>query len=496
MFLLKPPVLRTFFAMTCLTLSSVSLAQNFQAFGSNTNTQAYLEVPEIGAGTSLISQQQEQLIGEKVLRQVRGQLPLLQDPWLEEEISQLFKHIYSQANLGQPLALILIRDDQINAFAVPGGVFAMNTGLLTSARNLDEVAGVIAHEIAHVSQRHYSRSKEAFKGQSLLSLAGLLAGIVVATQAPDVGTAVMLGSQAALMDQQLTYSRNQEREADRVGMQYMSIAGYNPISMADFFETMYRSSSRISYLPDFWLTHPLTTERMSEARLRARQYPTVNNNSLVQQQKFELMRWRAAVLSGVATTAQLQSLASRNHAVQLALATYYIRQSQFKEAKQLLDQIKPTEVEADLYQITQAEYYKAQGQYQQALDLILPKYRVAPESKVWAIWIADLNILLQQSEAAFKILTSLSQRFPRDPMIWQLMQKAENVRSTPLTAINVLRYKSESQFWHGNEEEAIKGLLHAERLAQQLPQQHKSEFLTEKIKARLLDMQASKQLKL
>jgi predicted Zn-dependent protease len=146
-----------------------------------------------------------------------------------------FSSILSQTQLGQPIGLVVINDPQINAFAVPGGLFALNAGLITNANNMDEVAGVMAHEIAHVTQRHYSRSQEAFKGQGLLALAGILVGALVASQADgDVGSAVMVGTQAALMDKQLSYSRNQEREADRIGMQYMYSAGYNPQSMADF----------------------------------------------------------------------------------------------------------------------------------------------------------------------------------------------------------------------------------------------------------------------
>ncbi|MFB0982716.1 MAG: M48 family metallopeptidase, partial [Acinetobacter towneri] len=99
---------------------------------------------------------------------------------------------------------------------------------------------------------------------------------------------VMMGSQAALMDQQLTYSRNQEREADRIGMQYMYSAGYNPQSMADFFEVMHRTTSRVSFLPDFWFTHPLTTERMSEARLRANQLPPVPTS--LRDEDFEILK--------------------------------------------------------------------------------------------------------------------------------------------------------------------------------------------------------------
>ena len=192
-------------------------------------------VPEIGSGVGLLDQQKERAIGEKVYREVHRQLPVTQNPWLEDRLTSAFSHILSQTQLSQPVGLLLINDAQINAFAVPGGLFALNAGLINSARNMDEVAGVMAHEIAHVSQRHYSRSQEAFKGQGLLSLAGILVGALVASQADgDVGAAVMMGSQAALMDKQLTYSRNQEREADRIGMQYMYRAGYNPQSMADF----------------------------------------------------------------------------------------------------------------------------------------------------------------------------------------------------------------------------------------------------------------------
>ncbi|MFS1585165.1 M48 family metalloprotease, partial [Acinetobacter radioresistens] len=196
-----------------------------------------VEVPDIGGGVGLIDQQQERFIGEKVYREVHKQMPVMQNPWLEDQLYSIFTRILSQTQAGQPIGLVLIKDSQINAFAVPGGLFAINTGMVTSARNIDEVAGVMAHEIAHVTQRHYSRSKEAFKGQGLLALAGVLVGAAIASQADgEAGTAVMLGTQAALMDKQLTYSRNQEREADRIGMQYMYSAGYNPQGMADFFE--------------------------------------------------------------------------------------------------------------------------------------------------------------------------------------------------------------------------------------------------------------------
>ena len=450
----------------------------------------YLDVPEISGGVGFLSQQQEKAIGERMLRAVRKQLPVIEDAWLEQEIAGIFGHIYSQTNLGQPLATVIVGDQQINAFAVPGGMFAINAGVITSSKNIDEVAGVIAHEVAHVSQRHYSRSREAMRGQTLLSLLGMMAGVALASQTSDAGAAVMLGSQVALMDKRLTYSRNQEREADRVGMQYMSIAGYNPISMADFFETMHRSTTSVSYLPEFWLTHPLTSERMSESRLRARQFPVAHPTS-DQQQSFEMIRWRVAVLSDYADINQLKTLASRNVGAALALATHYIRQSKFTAAKQILDQVKPNSVQEKLYALTWADYYAGQGQSVQALEVILPHYLIAPENKVLALAMANAYRINKQSQKALDILRPLSVKHPTDPKVWQALYQNELIRDYPLKDIYVLMYKAELQFWTGDEEAALITLLHANRLVDR----QSNELVKAKVKARLAEMQEARHFK-
>ena len=462
----------------------------------------YLDIPEIGSGVGLISRNEEQRIGEKVLREVRAKLPVLQDAWLEDELNYIFSGVYGQSGLGAPIALVVVRDKQINAFAVPGGLFAINAGLISSAKNMDEVAGVMAHEVAHVTQRHYSRSKEDFKGQGLLTLAGILAGIAVASQSPDAGAAVMLGSQAAMLDRQLSYSREQEREADRVGMQYMAIAGYNPESMADFFETMHRQTSQLSFLPDFWLTHPLTADRMSEARLRARQYDYKSTNYTLnhkntQQVLFEIIRWRVAVLSGYVNLTQLRSLAPRSHGAALALAHYYIEQSQYGDAKKLLESVKPNAVEKTLYQLTWSDWYKANVQYQQALDAVLSLYRVMPEHRALAMQVAEIYILQGNGDQAHQILNRLSQSNPRDVAVWQALQRAENVRSKTainqeFQTINSLRYRAEAQFWSGEEENAIKSLLHAQRLIKE----KNNVSLKAKIESRLKYMQDARALRI
>ncbi len=448
------------------------------------------DVPEITSGVGLIDQQNERFIGEQVFREVQQQMPVLQDPWLEDQFLYVFSRVLSQTQLGQPIGVLLINDPQINAFAVPGGLFALNTGLITSARNMDEVAGVIAHEVAHVSQRHYSRSKEAFKGQGLLALAGVLVGAALATQADgDAGTAIMLGSQAALMDQQLTYSRNQEREADRIGMQYMYAAGYNPESMADFFEIMQRSTSRVSFLPDFWLTHPLTTERMSEARLRAQQLSKVH--SAPDDLDFAILKWYTAVVTNQATESQLKALAANNSAGQLALATFYVKRGEYAEAQQMLNQARQGLKQHHLITLLQIDIYLGQNQLAQAYQSISVQQRIMPENRALAFKFAEVLIRQQQAEQAQSLLQGFTQKNPQDIVAWHLLQQTAALqRQSPLHTVNVLRYRAEAEYWSGQEETAIKSLLHAQRLAKN------NMAMSATIDNRLKQMQRERQMKI
>ncbi|WP_442892281.1 M48 family metalloprotease [Acinetobacter sp. 102] len=449
------------------------------------------EVPEIGSGIGLLDQQKEKFIGEKVYREVHRQMPTVQDAWLEDQFLQVFSGILSQTQLGQPIGLVIIKDPQINAFAVPGGLFALNTGLITSAKNMDEIAGVMAHEIAHVAQRHYSRSQEAFKGQGLLALAGILVGAAIASQADgNAGAAVMMGTQAALMDKQLSYSRNQEREADRIGMQFMYAAGYNPQSMADYFETMHRATSRVSFLPDFWFTHPLTTERMSEARLRANQLPKVK--SKIYDLDFEILKLYTLVVSSQATELQLQSLANqKNTAAQLALSKFYLEQGDYAQAQANLDLVKPKLKNHVLIPLIQTDIYLGQNKLDQAYATINPIQKTMPENRALSYKLAEVLIRQGQVAQAQTLVQRFIHKNQRDIEGWQLLQQATNLdKSSPLQAVNVLGYRAEAEYWSGYEENAIKSMLHAQRLAKG------NLAMSAKIDARLKQMQDERRMRL
>ena len=456
-----------------------------------TQNMGQTEVPDIGSGIGLLDQQKEKLIGEKVYREVHRQMPTIQDAWLEDQFLQIFSGILSQTQLGQPIGLVIIKDPQINAFAVPGGLFALNTGLITSAKNLDEIAGVMAHEIAHVAQRHYSRSQEAFKGQGLLALAGIIVGAAIASQADsDVGSAVMLGTQAALMDKQLSYSRNQEREADRIGMQFMYAAGYNPQSMADYFETMHRATSRVSFLPDFWLTHPLTTERMSEARLRANQLPQVR--SKIYDLDFDILKWYTQVVSNQATEIQLQALANRkNIAGLLALSKFYLMQGDYTQAQSNLDLVKIKLKSHILIPLIQTDIYLGQNKFDQAYDSIGSLQKTMPENRALSYKLAEVLIGQGKIDQAQTLVQRFIRKNQRDIEGWQLLQQATNLdKSSPLQAVNVLCYRAEAEYWSGYEENAIKSMLHAQRLAKG------NLAMSAKIDSRLKQMQDDRRMKI
>ena len=456
-----------------------------------TQNMGQTEVPDIGSGIGLLDQQKEKLIGEKVYREVHRQMPTIQDAWLEDQFLQIFSGILSQTQLGQPIGLVIIKDPQINAFAVPGGLFALNTGLITSAKNLDEIAGVMAHEIAHVAQRHYSRSQEAFKGQGLLALAGIIVGAAIASQADsDVGSAVMLGTQAALMDKQLSYSRNQEREADRIGMQFMYAAGYNPQSMADYFETMHRATSRVSFLPDFWLTHPLTTERMSEARLRANQLPQVR--SKIYDLDFDILKWYTQVVSNQATEIQLQALANRkNIAGLLALSKFYLMQGDYTQAQSNLDLVKVKLKSHILVPLIQTDIYLGQNKFDQAYDSISSLQKTMPENRALSYKLAEVLIGQGKIDQAQTLVQRFIRKNQRDIQGWQLLQQATNLdKSSPLQAVNVLCYRAEAEYWSGYEENAIKSMLHAQRLAKG------NLAMSAKIESRLKQMQDDRRMKI
>jgi len=238
-------------------------------------------LPDIGssAGT-LISPAEQERYGAMLLSQLRHYGYTLDDPLVEGWLEQMGARLAATSDRpGQPFTFFLLKDRKINAFATLGGYIGLNAGLVLEARREDEVAAVLAHEIAHVTQLHVLRGVERAQRDSIPILLAMLGAIAVAQSAG--GSSAGEASQAALavgmglmQQRQIDYTRSNESEADRIGIQTLARGGYEPEAMADFFERMLaagRGNSGGYQAPDFLRTHPVTTTRIGEARQRVGQ---------------------------------------------------------------------------------------------------------------------------------------------------------------------------------------------------------------------------------
>lgn len=239
-------------------------------------------LPDIGSSAAaLISPAQERAYARQMLGEMRRYGLLLEDPLLAEWLQSLGHRLAAHSDRPeQPFSFFFVRSRDINAFATLGGYIGMNAGLVLTAETEDEVAAVLAHEISHATQRHIVRSVESAQRDSLPILLGMLGALAAASasdsnSAGDASQAAIAGGLALMQQRQINYTRANEHEADRVGIQILARAGFEPVAMADFFSRMQRATrSQGDAVPDFLRTHPVTTTRISEAKDRARELST------------------------------------------------------------------------------------------------------------------------------------------------------------------------------------------------------------------------------
>jgi len=243
------------------------------------------DLPDIGSpASSALSQEDEYRIGLQVVRQLRDEGQIIEDPEATEYLNSLGSRIVAQAtgDSAQKFQFFFVRDNTINAFALPGGFIGVNYGLVLATRNESQLAGVLAHEIAHVTQRHIARRVHSQGRQSIATMAAILAAILIgaATGSSDAALGTMSVAQGAAMQQQINFTRANENEADRVGMSFLAAAGFDPYGMPDFFETMGRRTSlqgqNRNALPEILQSHPVTTNRIAESRSRAALFKDVH----------------------------------------------------------------------------------------------------------------------------------------------------------------------------------------------------------------------------
>ncbi len=395
-----------------------------------------LKIPNLGeSSTSLFSADYEYNLGQWWLKSFRRQAPTLNDPLVYNYLESLVFDLVTYSDLqDRRLEFVVVDNPTINAFAVPGGIIGVHTGLFSYAQTEDEFATVMAHEIAHLSQRHFSRGVELAQSQSPINIAGLLAGILLAaTAGTDAGLAAMTATQAALQDEQLRYSRANEAEADRVGLRILYDAGMDPYAAPAMFERMlaatrYSSSNRI---PEFLRTHPLSEKRIADTRNRARQYPKrIRPVSL----DYQLMRARVAVsLADTPEEAvaqfkgQLEGNPRSREAALYGLTVALTRAGRPDEAALALDNIWSEQEQRIEYIMADADIALMRGRADLAAEKLEARLRISPGNH--PLTMAYAHALQQggQAHRAEEVLIDQSRVKSTDPGLWYLLAEVQGL---------------------------------------------------------------------
>ena len=258
------------------TRLAAALACALMTFGAGAQDTS-VRLPDLGSSANaLVSPQEAQDYGAAMLRQMRALDMVVDDAMLDDYINDLgYRLVAASDKPKDHFSFFIVKEDVINAFAAPGGYIAVNSGLINITNSESELAGVIAHEIGHITQNHLQRAFEASKKDAPL-LALVLLGAIAAgagAHAGDAAGAVLMGGQGLMLQRQINFTRKDEVEADRAGIQTLANAGYDPNAMAAFFErmqdTLRAGSGGDRDVPELLQTHPVTLSRISDAKSRA-----------------------------------------------------------------------------------------------------------------------------------------------------------------------------------------------------------------------------------
>jgi predicted Zn-dependent protease len=429
-----------------------------------------LKIPNLGEGSSsLFSAEYEHKLGRAWLRVFRSQVATVNDPllftYLEDLIFQLVTHSELQ---DRRIELVLVDNPTINAFAVPGGVIGIHNGLLLHAQTEDELATVIAHEIAHLSQRHFSRRLEFAKTQQPLTLAAMLAGLaLVAAAGSDVGMAAITAAQAAAQDSALRYSRGNESEADRVGMQTMVKAGMDPHAAGTMFERMLQASRYATgnRIPEFLRTHPLSENRIADTRNRARQYP-----KQIRPVKLDYQLMRARVVNQLADTPEEAIATFSNElsgsprsvtAARYGLVMALTEAGRPDEAALELDSIWAADPDRLEYIIADARIHMARNDPHKAVERLEARLKLSPGNHPLTMTYAEALMQDQQSHIAEAVLVEQSRRRPNDPYLWYLLAEVQGLAGN---IIGLHQSRAEYFILNGILDQAEKQLRYALKL--------------------------------
>ena len=388
-----------------------------------------IQLPDMGDSSgTLISPVEEKELGDAFFRSLHAKIKINQDAEIQHYIQSIGQQLVANSDEpSNPFYFFIVLDKQINAFAGPGGYIGINSGLFLLTQAESELASVMAHEVAHVTQRHLYRAFEAASKLSIPTAAATLAAILIGTQSPALGQAALLAIQAGSIQFQIDFTRDNEKEADRVGMQTLANSDYNPRSMPVFFERLQQSTRYYGQgIPEFLRTHPVSASRISDTRGRSNKYPY---KQYPDSKGYLLTKAKLRVITASDLKAPLAYFKAREHQGtkdQRAIARYgiglvHLKSRQYNAAENIFQLLAKQYPEQPQYAYAVAKTAFEALQYQKALKLFKKAVSRFPSNN--AIKIEYISTLLKagKPEQAKVFLHSLSYQSKQQTFYFELL---------------------------------------------------------------------------
>ncbi len=419
-----------------------------------------IELPDMGDSSgALITPAEEKEFGEAFFRSLHSQISINQDAEIQQYIQTIGERLVVNSDTpSNPFHFFVVLENNINAFAGPGGYIGVNSGLILITEAESELASVMAHEIAHVTQRHLYRAYEASSRLSIPTAAATLAAILLGTQSPALGQAAIVAIQAGNVQFQIDFTRENEAEADRVGMQTLAGSQFDPRSMPTFFERLQQSSRYYGQnIPEFLRTHPVTASRISDTRGRAETYPYKQYPDSL---GYQLTKAKIRVLTSTDDTETLkyfQSSSTQGTTEQRTVARYglglfALNRQKFSEAETIFQQLSKEYPNQAQYVTALARTALDSKNYSTALTRYKKLTEQFPDNE--AIKLEYITSLLKagDAESARKNLFQLRPKTRQQPIYSQLLAQVYSDLNQPAESH---RYLAEYYYATGQTKDAI-----------------------------------------
>ncbi|MGB5855297.1 MAG: M48 family metalloprotease [Oceanisphaera sp.] len=397
-----------------------------------THVGAANNLPDIGtAGVTAMSIEREARFGQAFTRFARANQPVIDDPVLNEYVTDLGLKLLSQADSVRfPFQFLLINEDTINASAFLGGVVQLHTGLFLYADNESELASVIAHEITHVTQRHIARYLESQSRSTPLTIAGLVGSVALAVVNPQAGMAALQTTLGLKMQSAINYTRDNELEADRIGLRLLHNADFDPNAMASFFQKLADKYQFASTPPPMLLTHPLPSSRIAEARSRAQDYPKQRYPDSL---SFQLAKARVMVRFQRGSAGELQRFFEQQpaqggewhvDAARYGQALALLKIHKYDQARPILDDLARRHASNIFILDALTDLDNGQDRFDAAIARLQAAQLHRPDNQVVMINLADSMLQAGRYQQAATLLDNYLRRHPENLLAWELIAQA------------------------------------------------------------------------